>query len=248
MDKKDTVVMYRSAMEAILSLTSMKDVKTILSAVVDFGMNGNEDPEIPEHLLFGWLQIKAQISAMNDRFAEISAKRSEAGRLGYASKCKQMQAKQANAVFAEQTQANASKCKQMQAKQANAVFAEQTQANASYMEMEMENDINNIPVGDIKNTRTRTRGKYPESVQEILDIAEQPTCGVKITEKQARVYLLNRTSVDWVDAAGRTIKPERVSADLQKWMLREEQSEKDKVKANNGSETPVYGQNQRGRR
>ena len=225
MDKKDTVVMYRSAMEAILSLTSMKDVKTILSAVVDFGMNGNEDPEIPEHLLFGWLQIKAQISAMNDRFAEISAKRSEAGRLGYASKCKQMQAKQANAVFAEQTQ-----------------------ANASYMEMEMENDINNIPVGDIKNTRTRTRGKYPESVQEILDIAEQPTCGVKITEKQARVYLLNRTSVDWVDAAGRTIKPERVSADLQKWMLREEQSEKDKVKANNGSETPVYGQNQRGRR
>jgi hypothetical protein len=136
----------------------------------------------------------------------------------------------------------------MQAKQANAVFAEQTQANASYIEMEMENDINNIPVGDIKNTRTRTRGKYPESVQEILDIAEQPTCGVRITEKQARIYLLNRSSVDWVDAAGRTIKPERVSADLQKWMLREEQSEKDKAKTNNGSETPVYGQNQRGRR
>lgn len=43
-----------------MELTSLKDVKSIVAAVIEYGMNG-QDVDLPEHLRFGWKCIQHQI-------------------------------------------------------------------------------------------------------------------------------------------------------------------------------------------
>lgn len=43
-----------------MELTSLKDVKSIVAAVIEYGMNGQE-VDLPEHLRFGWKCIQSQI-------------------------------------------------------------------------------------------------------------------------------------------------------------------------------------------
>lgn len=61
--------------------------------------------------------------------------------------------------------------------------------------------------------------KYPQSVEEVLQIAEDPRCAVQITREQAERYFLTRDTADWVDAARRRISPGKVYGDLRKWAL-----------------------------
>jgi hypothetical protein len=68
MEKKETVILFRGQIESLLSLSSLKDVKTILRAIVLYGMD-NETPEIPEHLTFGWLWFKNTIDSNREQYA-----------------------------------------------------------------------------------------------------------------------------------------------------------------------------------
>lgn len=61
--------------------------------------------------------------------------------------------------------------------------------------------------------------KYPQSVEEVLEIASDPRCAVQITREQAERYFLTRDTADWVDAARRRISPGKVYGDLRKWAL-----------------------------
>lgn len=61
--------------------------------------------------------------------------------------------------------------------------------------------------------------QYPESVDEVLEIAAQPQCGTRISREDAERYFITRMSTDWVDAAGRKIAPEGIIWDLKKWEM-----------------------------
>lgn len=67
-NRKETVILFRGQIESLLSLSSLKDVKTILRAIVLYGMD-NETPEIPEHLTFGWLWFKNTIDSHREQYA-----------------------------------------------------------------------------------------------------------------------------------------------------------------------------------
>ena len=77
MDKKETVILYRGQIESLLSLSSLRDVKTILRAIVSYSMDGVE-PEIPEHLAFGWQWFKHSIEQNNNAYTEMVSKRRDA--------------------------------------------------------------------------------------------------------------------------------------------------------------------------
>lgn len=79
MDKKETVILYRGQVESLLSLSSARDIKTILRAIVSYSMDGVE-PEIPEHLQFGWLWFKHTIEQHNDQYRAVVEARSAAGK------------------------------------------------------------------------------------------------------------------------------------------------------------------------
>lgn len=74
------------------------------------------------------------------------------------------------------------------------------------------------PEGDIEKKPTLSP-KYPESVDEVLEIAAQPQCGARISREEAERYFVTRMSTDWVDAAGRKIEPEAIIWDLKKWEM-----------------------------
>jgi hypothetical protein len=105
MDKKETVILYRGQIESLLSLSSLRDVKTILRAIVSYSMDGVE-PEIPEHLAFGWQWFKHTIDAHWEQYsAKVEARR----QAGIASaekrgKCQQVSTNATNVDFVEQIQ------------------------------------------------------------------------------------------------------------------------------------------------
>lgn len=104
MDKKETVILRRGQVEALLSLTSLKDVKTILSAIKSYGMDGVE-PEIPEHLMFGWVGIKYSIDYDNDQYRTMVEARSAAGKASAEKRKNQQVSTKATSVeFVEQNQ------------------------------------------------------------------------------------------------------------------------------------------------
>ncbi len=60
---------------------------------------------------------------------------------------------------------------------------------------------------------------YPESVEEVLEIASQPQCAARISREEAERYFVTRMASGWVDAAGRKIAPEGIIWDLKKWEM-----------------------------
>lgn len=96
MEKKETVILYRGQIESLLNLSSLKDVKAVLRAIVSYSMDG-VDPEIPEHLTFGWMWFKHTIDQNNASYAEMVNKRKDAANKRWgndandASACKSMQ-------------------------------------------------------------------------------------------------------------------------------------------------------------
>lgn len=83
--------MFRGQLVALMELTSMKDVKSLVSAVIEYGMNGNQDVQVPDHLRFGWSLMKSQIDSVNSHYEEVRQKRQDAANARYAKACKSMQ-------------------------------------------------------------------------------------------------------------------------------------------------------------
>ena len=71
------MVIRRGQIESLLSLNSIKDIKTILRAMLSYGMDDIE-PEIPEHLAFGWIGFKYTIDNDKLAYSEKADKRREA--------------------------------------------------------------------------------------------------------------------------------------------------------------------------
>lgn len=68
---------------------------------------------------------------------------------------------------------------------------------------------------------TKENPAYPSSVDEVLEIAHSPQCGVAMTRESAELYLATRLSSDWVDAAGREIAVGNLIWDIKKWSLKD---------------------------
>lgn len=79
MDKKETIILHRGQIESLLSLSSLKDVKTILRAMLSYGIEGVE-PEIPEHLVFGWIGFRHLIDYDNEQYNDMVEKRRSAAK------------------------------------------------------------------------------------------------------------------------------------------------------------------------
>ena len=60
---------------------------------------------------------------------------------------------------------------------------------------------------------------YPQTVDDVLAIAALPQCGARLTEEEARKYLVYRMASDWTDASGRKIAPGNVVWDVKKWEM-----------------------------
>lgn len=60
---------------------------------------------------------------------------------------------------------------------------------------------------------------YPQSVDEVLEMAKDPRCACKITREQAEKYFLSRVRTDWVDGCNRKIHPGNIWADMRIWFL-----------------------------
>jgi hypothetical protein len=80
--EKDTVILHRSQLRALLNLPE-KDIKMILKAVEDFGIDGKE-VEMPEDLQFGWELFKMALELDNRRYQHVCASRSAAGKVSAA--------------------------------------------------------------------------------------------------------------------------------------------------------------------
>ncbi|MBQ7695927.1 MAG: hypothetical protein IJT50_12490 [Lentisphaeria bacterium] len=70
------------------------------------------------------------------------------------------------------------------------------------------------------------RDDYPQSVEDVLKIAEDPRCGMECTSEQAEKYFVTRDTANWVDACGRRIRPGKVYGDLKRWLLRDQRDTK----------------------
>ena len=93
---RESIVIFRGQLEAIMELTSLKDVKSVVTAIIEYGMNGNS-VDIPEHLRFGWRCIQYQIDQVNSHYEEVREKRSAAAKKSHANACKSMQMQQMHA-------------------------------------------------------------------------------------------------------------------------------------------------------
>ena len=129
--RKNSMVIRRGQIESLLSLNSAKDIKTILRAMLSYGMDDIE-PEIPEHLAFGWIGFKHTIDNDKIAYAEKADKRREAAN-------KRWHTENAN-------DANASNC--MQTMQMHVLQCKRMQTHAN--DADIDNDNGNI--NDITNS------------------------------------------------------------------------------------------------
>lgn len=84
------------------------------------------------------------------------------------------------------------------------------------------NDIHTpIP---ISNNSLSVSFSYPETVEDVLQIADKAGC--VISRDEAQRYFICRMSADWVDAAGRKIAASRLGYDLKRWVLNAQKTQK----------------------
>ena len=82
-----------------------------------------------------------------------------------------------------------------------------------------EESINTPPTGAGAHVKGREGGGYPETVADVLAIAALPQCGARLTEEEARKYLVCRMASNWRDAANRPINAKQIIWDVKKWEM-----------------------------
>lgn len=194
--------MFRGQLVALMELTSMKDVKSLVSAVIEYGMNGNQEVDVPDHLRFGWALMKSQIDSVNSHYEEVRQKRQDA----------------ANSRWNQQNddmQMDANACKKYKSMQNM-----QMDANGCNNENVYENENVYVPtmnVGDINSARDF---RYPDTPEKIVCLASQTGCIMESWE--AEMYLADRESKGWKangqDKAMNSLS--QIRADIKKWCLR----------------------------
>lgn len=181
----------------------MKDVKSLVSAVIEYGMNGNQEVDVPDHLRFGWALMKSQIDSVNSHYEEVRQKRQDAANSRW------------NQQIDDDMQMDANGCKTCKSMQNM-----QMDANGCNNENVYENENVYVPtmnVGDINSARDF---RYPDTPEKIVCLASQSGCIMESWE--AEMYLADRESKGWKangqDKAMNTLS--QVRADIKKWCLR----------------------------
>lgn len=113
---------------------------------------------------------------------------------------------------------------------ANNLQASANNLKAFAADTDTENDTENesdIPHAHAQeqNQINQWEKQYPTCPEDVVKIANQ--CGKRMTLEQADVYFTWRVSTEWVDASRRKINPGLVAYDLKKWILRDENRERE---------------------
>ena len=203
----NSVVIFKNQIEALLSLTSLKDVRTILSAIVAYGMNG-EDVTVPPQLEFGWIMIKTQIDSVRENYSQ------------RVEKCRDA----ANGRWNKGMQTDANGCERMRT-HANACERMQTDANGCYNKIKIKNKIvPTINVGD----NSAQEFTYPKTAEQVICLASQ--AGNIMEQWDAEMYLADRESKGWKangqDKAMNSLA--QIRADIKKWCLRRDNELREK--------------------
>lgn len=206
--KRDSIVMFRSQIEALLTLTSLSDVKTILSTILEYGMNGNTEVKVPSHLQFGWTMIKNQIDMVKASYEEKSAK------------CREAASKR----WEQQTDTDAYK-------------RMQTDTNGCHNDNVNDNvfkDNKNI----IAHTHEENREfpGYPQTAKEIVAIGKRH--GFIIKEDIAQQYLDDRMRKGWTPTGSHKMTPlSGIPGDIRTWLNRSDNATREKQQRKNNNAT-----------
>jgi hypothetical protein len=194
----NSVVIFKNQIEALLSLTSLKDVRTILSAIVAYGMNG-EDVTVPPHLEFGWIMIKNQIDSVRDNYSQ------------KVEKCRNAGLESANKRQRMLTDANG--CQQM--------FTD-----VNYNKNKIENK--NVPTINVGDINSAPAWSFPKTADEIVKIAAETglvmpedEAEMYLADRQSKGWKPNGH-----DKAMNSYS--QVKWDVRKWCLRSDNDQKEK--------------------
>lgn len=200
--QRDTVVMYRVQIEALLDCSSLKDVKSILAMILEYGMNG-EDVECPEHLRMIWRVFKSMIDGNNAKWDAAREKYINAG------KASAEKRKQSNDV---------QRCSTM--------FNDVERCSTNNVNV----NVCNTPInGSVLHNRAHAQEHehlkltdYPKTAEDVLAICK--AINSPMTESQAQAYIDQRTVADWhqgLGGSGRKISVNAIPADIRRWIDRD---------------------------
>lgn len=82
--KKDGIVFYRAMIEALICTLpdDADDARTLLEAIVAFGLDGEDEPEMPRHLRAVWAMFKDKLSHDDEKYARIVERNRQNGARG----------------------------------------------------------------------------------------------------------------------------------------------------------------------
>ena len=205
-NEKDSVIIYRVQIEALLACSSLKDVKSILAMILERGVNGNE-VDCPEHLRMVWTMFQRMLDENNSKWQE----RCEANRrAGKASAAKRQQPS-TTVDKRQQPSTTVDKCQQPSTDNDN------------------DNDIHPLSNESVCNSgRARTHARssgevkkidYPKSPEDVLALAK--AINLDMSPEQAEKYYLYRAQRNWEVGSGSgafQLNPENVPENMRLWV------------------------------
>lgn len=203
-NEKDSVIIYRVQVEALLACSSLKDVKTILAMIIERGINGNE-VDCPEHLRMTWVMFQQMLDTNNAKWQE---KRRQSSAAGKASAAKRQH---------PSTDVND--------RQRPLTTVNECQHPSTVYVNDNDNihPLSNESVCNSAHARTRESAaktlSYPQSPEDIQVIAS--SINLEITPEQATKYYLYRSQRDWEVSSGSgafKLKAENIPQNLRLWV------------------------------
>lgn len=208
-NEKDSVIIYRVQIEALLACSSLKDVKTILAMIVERGINGNE-VDCPEHLRMTWVMFQQMLDINNAKWQE---KRRQSSAAGKASAAKRQQTL---------TDVNESQQTLTDVNESQRPSTVYVNVNDNIHPLSNESVCNSA--GAHTRTHARNSGKvkkigYPNSPEDVLALAK--AINLDMSPEQAEKYFLYRSQRDWEVGTGPgafKLKAENIPQNMRLWV------------------------------
>jgi hypothetical protein len=206
--EKDSVIIYRVQIEALLACSSLKDVKAILAMILDRGINGNE-VDCPEHLRMTWVMFQQMLDINNAKWQE---KRRQSSAAGKASAAK----RQHPSTDVNETQHPSTDVNETQ--HPSTVYVNVNDIHP------LSNESVCISAGARTRTHARSSGKvkkidYPKSAEDVLALAK--AINLDMSPEQAEKYYLYRSQRDWEVGTGSgtfKLKAENIPQNMRLWV------------------------------
>ena len=198
--EKDSVIIYRVQIEALLACSSLKDVKAILAMILERGINGNE-VDCPEHLRMTWVMFQQMLDINNAKWQE---KRRQSSAAGKASAAKRQH---------PSTDVNES--------QRPSTDVNESQRPPTVYVNDNIHPPSNEGVCNNAHAREKQPKKvgYPKSPEDVLALAK--AINLDMSPEQAEKYYLYRTQRQWRIGTGSgefQLRPENVPENMRLWV------------------------------